>query len=185
MKKHTLTYFKRWYDQTPELSRAVVMMERLSPEMRIIVARLISSYVRDEAGHLRIPENSNIRQVGAERIQGFMKSQLRKRWYDENPIVRRAFNDLYLVGFRKRYEAAVRMIVTISTLEAVKNNVSLIAIEDMAQDIFKRPTLELLEKTRLKLKTSQSIPIRLESLPNIATQYGDRLNRFFLNMKEG
>lgn len=185
MKKKTATYFKRWYDQTPELSRAVMMMERLSPETRVIIAKLISQYVRDEAGHLRVPENASIRQVGAERIQGLMKSQVRKRWYDEHPVVRQAFNDLYLVEFRKRHEAAVRMIVSINILEhALQNRIlSLTSLDEMASEIFKRPTAELVEKTRLKLKTSRSFPIQIESLPSISTQYGDRLNRSYLNQQ--
>jgi hypothetical protein len=183
MKKTTAAYFKRWYDQTPELSRAVTMMERLSPEVRVVIAKLIIQYVRDEAGHLRIPENAHLRQVGAERIQGLMKAQVRKRWYDENAIVRQAFNDLYLVELRKRHDTAVRMIVSIGLLEQALQNriISLSSLEDMAAEIFKRPTMELLEKTRLKLKTSRSIAIQIEALPSIATQYGDRLNRSRLN----
>jgi hypothetical protein len=96
--------FVRWYDQEPELSALVQTMSHQSSEDQRLYCRMIIQVYTDwrEAQYLA----GNQLSIGPERHMALHKSKNKRRWYDEDPLIHRAFNYLYILDEETRYYLA-------------------------------------------------------------------------------
>ena len=109
-----MTTYKRWYDQNETLQDSVRLLEKLSPEVR----RMIAAAIVQKLPNLTRPQGHRrgLKQIGADKITGLLKSQQKKRWYDVDPILHQAFNCLYLMDETAREDVSGRMILCIHDL---------------------------------------------------------------------
>lgn len=147
--------FSRWYDRIPELSQAVRMLEKLTPEkQRIIAEVIVNSMQLHELSH---HSGHGFRKLGTEKVVGLMKSKNKRRWYDKDPVVHQAFNCLYLMSATMRHEAGIKILISVTALEeAEKKSLPEKSHPSLVRAIFNRQLGRLLEKTTLVIQPGES-----------------------------
>ena len=107
--------FTRWYDEQPLLSQAVRMMSAIAPQYQVMIAEAI---IHHQPGHsLAYDSEKGLKRMGSQKITALMKSQVKRRWYDQDPKVHQAFNHLFLMDQGRRHEMALKIIITIEALQ--------------------------------------------------------------------
>jgi hypothetical protein len=151
--------FTRWYDRAPELSQAVRMMEPLPSDWQRMIAHVIIGSI--STSNLTQRLEPGIKRIGREKVLGLMKSKGKQRWYDQDPLVHQAFNNLFLMDNALRREIALKVIISIRALEEIEQqeevSISGHQRQTLLQSIFDNGLEELLEKTNVHLQ-SQSAP---------------------------
>ncbi len=88
--------FKRWYDRQPKLSQAFKLIIILPDEIRSIISESLMLIAnREFDAHER--ENS-FRTLGSDKILGLHKSKNKRREYDQNELLHKAMNYLYVLS---------------------------------------------------------------------------------------
>lgn len=138
--------FTRWYDTVPELSQAVRTMEKMPVKHQQLIASVIISYA--PMAEVAEKTDQGLKKVGGEKLMGLMKSKNKKRWYDQDPTVHQAFNYLFVMNEKMRYEIALKMIIAMSALEKAAADPKF-ANKDPAvvKAIFDSHLMELMDKT--------------------------------------
>lgn len=140
--------YTRWYDRIPALSQAVRMMEKL-PEAR---QRWISETIVNLMPMHQVPQRTDgLKKVGSEKVLGLMKSKVKRRWYDQDPMVHQAFNYLYLMTDELRYEMAIKIMICIKAMDVlmVSSNNPTIAY-GLIHTIFNKPLSYLQQHTHIE-----------------------------------
>jgi hypothetical protein len=109
----------RWYEKDPDLFRFVTNLEHmpLAEQHRYcqIIVQLADSW-REES-----LVAGKVMNVGAERAMGLLRSQRKQRWYDQDPLVHRAFNSLYLFEDAVRISLSRRLNETIEFIQRYRD----------------------------------------------------------------
>lgn len=90
------TYTHRWYDQRPQLAKAVRILLLMPDEIRTIMGEGITTLTRQEFEE--ILKEKHYVSVGSEKIMGLHKSKNRRREYDQNEALHHAMNYLYIMS---------------------------------------------------------------------------------------
>ncbi|MDX2086179.1 MAG: hypothetical protein SFZ03_12415 [Candidatus Melainabacteria bacterium] len=104
----------RWYEQNPTLGRAVALMEKMPLVQQQCIAQEMIEFIRVEQ---LTSTNFEPRNLGYEKVQGLMKSKQRARWYDQDPVIHRAFNDLYKMHDQGRHVIALKILLCIQAFD--------------------------------------------------------------------
>ncbi len=107
--------FTRWYDTIPELSKSIKILERMPQNLKDAVCRPIANMT--SLKELAAESDTNLKRLGSHKVMGLLKSKSKRRWYDQTPIVHKAFCFLYIMSQEQRYQVAIRMIACIHSLE--------------------------------------------------------------------
>lgn len=88
--------FKRWYDRQPKLSQAFKLIILLPDEVRSIISEslMLIANREFESGEA----DRSFRTVGSEKIMGLHKSKNKRREYDQNELLHKAMNYLYVLS---------------------------------------------------------------------------------------
>lgn len=159
--------FTRWYDVKPELSQAVRMLEKVPAVYQHQICLVIIEQV--ENALLDKKFDGSLKKHGSDKILGLFKSKSKRRWYDDDPVVHKAFNYMYLMDDKARYEAAMKIIISLNVLKQVLSGISQanplqtahIASQTIIQSIFDQPLNGLMQKTTLvplDLSKSAAVP---------------------------
>ena len=89
-------YTHRWYDQRPQLAKAVRILLLMPDEIRTIMGEGITTLTRQEFEEM-LKEKHYV-SVGSEKIMGLHKSKNRRREYDQNEALHNALNYLYILS---------------------------------------------------------------------------------------
>src|SRR5690606_18151945 len=88
--------YKRWYDRQPRLSQAVRLMMLFPDEVKSIISDGIMLLANRE---FQVSEQMNsFRTLGSEKILGLYKSKNKRREYDQNELLHKAMNYLYILS---------------------------------------------------------------------------------------
>src|SRR5690242_14856760 len=88
--------FKRWYDRQPKLSQAFKLIILLPDEVRSIISESLMLIANREF-NANERENS-FRTLGHDKILGLHKSKNKRREYDQNELLHKAMNYLYILS---------------------------------------------------------------------------------------
>ncbi len=139
--------FTRWYDRLPSLSQAVRMMEQIQPYQQQMIASIIVGSMQMHQVSQR--NEHGVKKLGTEKVIGLMKSKVKRRWYDRDPMVHQAFNHLYLMPDPMRHETAIKIMVCIKAMEAYQERKGrpLPQESSLVKSIFEKQLQYLMEKT--------------------------------------
>jgi hypothetical protein len=89
----------RWYDRNPTVSEAMRVWESLPRSIQVLVAQEVSTRIHDQISknYQVRPTLQNTRASNA-RLMGLYQTGAKRRWYDQDPVLRRTVNSLALVG---------------------------------------------------------------------------------------
>lgn len=97
----------RWYDINPDIARAFTSIQTMDSAYQHLVAEvilLLSTRIREQK-----VRNGELLKVGAERALGLLKSQSKRRLYDQDKMLHKAFNKLFLLEDKQRAYLAKRL----------------------------------------------------------------------------
>lgn len=87
---------KRWYDRQPKLAQAVRLMFLFPVEIKSLICEGLVLIANRE---FDVNEtNNSFRTVGVEKVLGMHKSKNRRREYDQNEVLHKAMNYLYILS---------------------------------------------------------------------------------------
>lgn len=98
----TARAWSRWYESEAETLQLVQALKQASATVQELAAIEMIA----QAGHQRFQANQDIKHYGSEKQLGMLKAMGRKRWYDQNKYLHRAFNKLYLMPSMQRITLA-------------------------------------------------------------------------------
>ena len=98
---------KRWYDQNPDIAKAFTSIQSMPEEYQHLVGNVVIALC-NRIKSQRI-QNGELLKVGAERALGLLKSQSKRRIYDRDKVLHKAFNKLYLLEDKQRGYLAKRL----------------------------------------------------------------------------
>lgn len=81
---------RRWYDAIPNLAQAVNISQALPQEVQVIIARCLNETIDQHRKNRRADKYAF--SLGGSRTLGLYRASYRRRWYDPNPSMHRAFN---------------------------------------------------------------------------------------------
>lgn len=85
-------YNRRWYDGISNMTLAILVSQKLPPEIQVLIAKNLNGVIDD----CRKQQKHNLKQaisVGPHhRVLGLYKAGERQRWYDPDPKLHRALN---------------------------------------------------------------------------------------------
>lgn len=152
--------FTRWYDRSPQVSQAVRSLEKADPDFQRSVAEVINEVT--DVKSLNARTEGGLKKVGSQKILGLMKSKAKRRWYDENPQLHRAINNLYIMDELQREEIGLKVIVSLGALEQYKtrslnddvlpNYKEMLAI---TRSVFMKPTNVLMDMVVILKKSAE------------------------------
>lgn len=161
--------YTRWYDRIPELSQAVRQMEKLPLARQQWLAHAIIDLM---PMHQVSQRTEGLKKLGTEKVKGLLKAKVKRRWYDNDPLVHQAFNHLYLMDDQLRYEMAIKMLICCKALDTVKlSDYSPNAGLNLVRTIFEKPLSYLQTKTQFVFIQPEPKPLlsqisfALESIP--------------------
>ncbi|MBX2859906.1 MAG: hypothetical protein KTR14_01635 [Vampirovibrio sp.] len=100
----TSVQYKRFYDEDPDLSRAVNLLIDFPEELQDIIAEGISE-MADR--HCQVQElMKDLRSLGPDKIMGIHKSKRKQRDSDKNPRVHKTLNYLFILPIEERKKLA-------------------------------------------------------------------------------
>jgi hypothetical protein len=111
---------RRWYDPMPELAHAAEWLQLLPKGQQRLMATLILERVDLRA--MAYPNEARLKNLGTERILGLMRTKYKRRWYDKDPLVHRAFICLLLVHDHYRKDFGRRMCHALQTIQDFSDN---------------------------------------------------------------
>lgn len=156
------TGFTRWYDRDPQLSQAVRMMEASPLLHQRVIARAMLHMA--DLSHLTLQAETGIKKAGSRKIVGLMKSQAKRRWYDLDPDVHRAFNNLFMMDDKQRTEMAIRIIISLKALENYRPRPGYLGGQEshelliLSKAIFARDAEYLMSQANIYALPPQAIP---------------------------
>ena len=156
--------FTRWYDSLPELSQAVRLLERANPDHRDIICKFVVDMYEEHCTP-NPHEDYGLKKLGAQKVIGLMKSKSKRRWYDQEPQVHKAFNALYVMDESMRYEAAIRILIC---LEALKQHDKQL-LNNMGESLSQEPqsnkrTLDMSQRNIVKSIFYQQTQVLLKKI---------------------
>jgi len=89
-------YKRRWYDEKPELSRCIGLIEVFPPEIKDIIAQGMIALAEGEFQARELM--SSLRSLGPEIILGIYKSKHRRRTHDQHELLHQALNYFYILN---------------------------------------------------------------------------------------
>ncbi len=107
----------RWYDNHPDIYNSIEMLRELPPPLQRIVAQGVISFVMDNT-LLGTPDE--LKSFGHHRVLGLIQSKAKRRWYDKDPILHKAINNILLMPDEARTESAFRLVISLESVEAYK-----------------------------------------------------------------
>ncbi|MDX2083768.1 MAG: hypothetical protein SFZ03_00055 [Candidatus Melainabacteria bacterium] len=108
----------RWYDEDPEVSQAVVTLRDLPEGEQELFARILITLFESWRRQDRLDGRAAM--LGVDKHLGLHKSKTRKRWYDQNDWVHRAFNSLYQLDNTRRRLLCQKLHAAIRSLNLYK-----------------------------------------------------------------
>src|SRR5436853_556626 len=88
--------YKRWYDRQPKLSQAFKLIIILPDEVRSIISESMILLANREFDS-NDPTQS-FKTLGSEKVMGLHKSKSKRREYDQNELLHKAMNYLYILS---------------------------------------------------------------------------------------
>jgi hypothetical protein len=142
--------YLRWHDRIPELAQAVRLMEKMPRLKQHVISDAIVSLMPLH----QVPQRTDgLKKVGNEKILGLLKSKVKRRWYDQDPLVHQAFTYLYLMDDPLRLEMAIKILISNKALDAIaltENNVELGL--RLTRSIFDKSLAYLKQKTQFVIQ---------------------------------
>jgi len=99
--------FQRWYDQSPEMSRTVKILEAMPPSVQSIIAQAIVDLANRECKANEILQS--YKSLGSEKIMSLHKSQRKLRALDKNPDTFKAMTYLFVLSTENRELIALKV----------------------------------------------------------------------------
>lgn len=90
--KHERTYYRRWYDEDPELAQIVSKLEYANDEIKSKVSLLIIKTIINR--NIKTAEYDSIEDILISVNAGYLDTR-RSRWYDVNSTTRTAMQMLH------------------------------------------------------------------------------------------
>ncbi len=87
------TSFNRWYDADVYVSEMVQSVEKMSADSQQLFGYLLCFF--SDAVIQAKDKSKFIRELDWDHFKGLIKSKRKRRWYDREPILHKAFNLLY------------------------------------------------------------------------------------------
>jgi len=87
---------RRWYDQRPQVSNTINLMVSFPPEIQTIIGEGIV-YLADKE-FLANEQMHALKSLGSEKTLGLYRSKSKKRDYDNNPLLHKIINYLYVLS---------------------------------------------------------------------------------------
>ncbi len=141
----------RWYDSHPQISKALDILEEMPHQYRQVISRAIIYYT-EENKLLGTPEE--LKSLGHEKVLGLIQSKARRRWYDQDPTMHRAINNVLLMTGDERSKLSYRLTVALESIESYTTQcneedrlIDTGEIEQIVSDIFSRNINDLLDIT--------------------------------------
>jgi len=101
-------YIQRWYDMDVQLGELVRTLENLSEESQMLFAFLLTLF-SDEI--VKVKGLSFFREMEWEKLIGIYKSKKGRRWYDQDPVLHKAFNKLYSLNDQQKAAIAKELYI--------------------------------------------------------------------------
>jgi hypothetical protein len=100
---------KRWYDRVEHLPQALNLVRELPADMQGLICRHLNDLINYNLHKQR--GLGDIRNVGITKILGLYNASYRRRWYDPNPTMRRAFTMMVTIPEDTLSDFAARMVL--------------------------------------------------------------------------
>ncbi len=98
----------RWYDNRPKVSRSVLLISALPPDVQSIIAKGIVTMANDEfKAHETL---QSLRSLGSDKVMSLHKAQKKQRAIDTNPHMHQAMSYLYILSPENQDVLAERII---------------------------------------------------------------------------
>ncbi|MBY0449172.1 MAG: hypothetical protein K2X01_00920 [Cyanobacteria bacterium] len=92
--------FKRWYDYDTILSKMVGSLETMTNDSRRLFGYMICCFSKTLI--LSQTRTEFLFSLNLSKVKGLFKSQAKRRWYDQDPVLHKAFNLLYSLDDENR-----------------------------------------------------------------------------------
>ncbi len=84
------------------VTRAFIELEKLEPKYQQLIGQIMlkvaESVKRKRKNDVQTTSRTKgLRELGAEKVVGLMKSQSRRRWYDQDKILHKVYQDLFIL----------------------------------------------------------------------------------------
>ena len=103
---------KYWFEEITSLNRAFLLLEKVNPEYREIIAQQAIDFVKGV--RLRTPTDRN---MGYARIQEMQAVKQADRWFVQDPAALKVLNDCYYVDDTVRHTVGVRLLLCIQAID--------------------------------------------------------------------
>ncbi len=88
--------------QVSGVTRAFIELEKLKPEYQQIIGQIMlkvaENIKRKRKNEVqKSSKTKGLRELGADKVVGLMKSQSRRRWYDQDKVLHKVYQDLFIL----------------------------------------------------------------------------------------
>ncbi len=92
---------RRWHkDQRSSVTNAFNELEKVKPEYQQIIGTImlkVAEHMRDKKRDWERRNKRGLKELGHDKIVGLMKSQNRRRWYDQDRVLHKVYQYLYIL----------------------------------------------------------------------------------------
>lgn len=173
----------RWYDEFPQMVKAVDLMESLPEQYRLCVANAVLVHTEE---HSLLGTSEELKSLGHHRVLGLIQSKLRRRWYDKNPTLHKAINNVLLMNDDHRQNMFYRLIISLEALEAYRESCEsqgvLLSFDEMTQivnEIFSKSFDDLVALTTGQVETEETSKEDPSSKSVVDDDSGMKVSQFF------
>ena len=101
---------RRWYDARPILFHALELLESVPHEVCVIVAGEINHFAEAEYGAHRLMEQSELKNIGKEKVLALYRSKNRQRHLDQCAALHKLLNYLFVLPEKQQYSLATQIL---------------------------------------------------------------------------
>ncbi len=146
---HKLKKGNRWYDDDADIYTSMELLSELPASIRKIVAQGVIEFVVENT---LLGTSDELKSFGHRRVLALIQSKAKRRWYDKDPVLHKAINNILMMADEDRKESAFRLIISLESVEAYKEycleNDRIYEAEEaeiIVSDIFNRDYDELMD----------------------------------------
>lgn len=92
---------RRWHkDQRSSVTNAFNELEKIRPEYQQVIGQImltIAEHMREKKREWERQNRRGLKELGHDKITGLMKSQNRRRWYDQDRVLHKVYQYLYIL----------------------------------------------------------------------------------------
>lgn len=148
--------YNRWHDSVSVLGQAVREMEIAPKTLQKQLAETIILLIERE-GWLKQNEYS-LKELGLNKIQGLHKSKTKRRWYDVDPTVHKAFNFIYMLEDQEKKEVGFKILLSLNAVKAFNSGKKLPILnvaearKNLVENVFNKNYTELMKMVKIQQK---------------------------------